>query len=441
MAINNLLSLKKGPINPSTGQKLKSQFATPESSVVNNAVNNIVNAAKQTTSQPGGASPSVKLAPIHSGLRQASSPTNYNGNGIIGSYMQNNNLPGSTNPFMKKAQDTYGNAVRKAVQAAKQNPAHAGGASPSPTSQGEGIIKPVQTNPEIVRVRDYVAPYTQYPLNYDNDLGKVYLAGREVPISYISTDGRSYAKKSDLDAILSQLRNNDPYSKDAIIQKVVDSGNDITDAINSLKQQKSFSYDYRTDPVYQAYSKYYDELRDDAIREAISANVARTGGLMNSNALSAAHQAAAEYDKLKANLIPTLEAQAYERFANERQLDNDAALAIGNMVNSYMNNMASLYSHQDNRDLSKYEFDNELYESIRQSDRNYGLTADELKLAVDKFEKEYAIDLRNMDLAERAQAFNEWYQSEVLGKKYQSSGKSTVSYTGKSNAGTWAPIS
>lgn len=442
--MNNLLSLKKGPINPSTGQKLKSQFATPisENSVINNAVNNIVNARKQTTPQAGGASPSPTT--MTRGTSRAPFPAVYNGNGIIGSYMQNNGLPGGTNPFIKKAQDTYGNAIRQAVQAAKLKPTQAGGASPSPTAQGEGIVKPAQKNPEIVRVRDYVAPYTQYPLNYDNDLGKVFLAGREVPIAYISEDGRSYAKKTDLDAILNQLRYSDPYSKDAIIQRVIDSGNDITNAVNSLKTRKEFSYDYRNDPVYQAYSRYYDELRDDAIREAISANVARTGGFMNSNALSAAHQAAAEYDKLKATLIPTLEAQAYERFANERQLDNDAALAIGNMVNSYMNNMTSLYGHQDNRDLEKYTYDNELVQNSITNDRNYELMLKDKEFAREQFEKEYALELRNMDLAERAQAFNEWYQSEVLGKKYNQSVKSTPSRnpgSNNSNAGTWAPIS
>ena len=420
--MNDLLKLKKGPIaaNMESNVSQSANTAGGNNGIINKAVNNIINSGKVT--------PTVQ--PVQSNLPSINN--NSYGNGIIGRFINNNNLTPS---------DLYNKAISEAIARGKgimnSNTSSTAGGPPSPQGEGNGVVggASVKKAPEVVQVRSYVSPYSQFPLTYDSDLGKVYLGGREVPIAHISADGRSYAKKKDLDALLNELRYSDPYSKDAIIQKVIDSSNDIYDAVKSLKKRDKFSYDYRTDPVYKAYVSQYDAMRDAAIREAISSNVARTGGMMNSNAASAAYQAAAEYDRMKANIIPSLEAQAYQRYANENQLNNEAAAAIGNMLNSYMGNMASIYGQKDSTDYSKYAFDNELAQNerqfIRENDRLWaGMTAEN-----NRWYAEYLNDLKRLGLTERELNFNEWYNTMLLGIKSGNSGSKVGSYNGYNNAG------
>ena len=437
--MNDLLKLKKGPIASNSEKNVShaENAVSGNNGIINRAIDNIVNAGN-VNSNSGNVSNPVPV-PLQSNLPANNANKNSSGNGIIGRFINDNNLTLADNSFMNSYNKIISDAIAKGRE--KRNSQNNGITTPQSDSPTSPIThgSPVQKAPEVVQVRSYVSPYSQFPLTYDSDLGKVYLGGREVPIAHISEDGRSYAKKKDLDALLNELRYSDPNSKDAIIQRVMDSGKDIYDAVDKLKRRDKFSYDYRTDPVYKAYERQYDAMRDDAIREAISSNVARTGGMMNSNAASVAHQTAAEYDRMKANIIPTLEGQAYQRYANENQLNSEAAAAIGNMVNSYMGNMASLYGQQDSRDYSKYAFDKELAESGRiadnENDRLWaGMTAED-----NRWYAEYLNDLKRLGLTERELDFNEWYNTMLLGIKSKNSGSKSVS-SSKNNAGTGVPI-
>ena len=397
--------LIKDPVSKDTHKNIENDANKniSENTVLNKAVDNIANAGnKGVNVYLVGMDASYPTSNSNTGSQKDN--TNDLGNGIAGDGVNNSTSSGSNSSSNNNINTPIYNA----------NTSH--------LTNRTSFNK----NPEIVQVRSYVAPYTQIPLTYDSSENKVYLGGREVPVSYISNDGRSYALKEDVDAILNDLRYSNPYSKDAIIQRVVDSGNDIYDAVNKLKKREKFSYDYRRDPVYKAYVNQYDSMRDSAIRDAISSSVARTGGYMNSNAASVAYQTAAEYDRMKANIIPTLEAQAYQRYASENQLDNASYTAIGNMVNSYMGNMAGLYGQQDNNDLSKYSFDKTLEQNDILSKADY-----------DRWYKEYLLDLDRLGLSEKQLDFSIWYQTTVLDKKYPgtSSDLKSNNYSGNNNSG------
>ncbi len=107
--------------------------------------------------------------------------------------------------------------------------------------------------------------------------------------------------------------------------------------------REKFSYDYETDPVYQAYKSVYDKKGALAYDRALAQNSLKTGGLENTNAKSAAMQALGYYNSQLAAMIPELYNAAYERYYKEGQNE------LNRIKDSY-----NLVKERENRDYGRH---------------------------------------------------------------------------------------
>ena len=191
----------------------------------------------------------------------------------------------------------------------------------------------------------------------------VYVNGIAIPKNqvHLTEDGKAMALPDVVERIYQQSQASDPTSSYSITQnynKVLDR---LYDQLGDLNKSEKFSYDYKSDPAWQAYSKYYDLLADKAVDDALTQMLARTGGYVNSNALSAAYQARNNYLQQKTNIIPTLEQNAYDRFNGEREHKNEMVNeALKNLMtynSDFANTSAVMKQAELERENSRYDRD------------------------------------------------------------------------------------
>ena len=95
----------------------------------------------------------------------------------------------------------------------------------------------------------------------------------------------------------------------------------IDQLLNSILNRDPFSYDYTTDPSYQAYADQYKRLGDRAREDTLGNIAAMNGGYASSWAASAASQAQNDYNQQLSNIIPTLYEAAYNRYMDDYNMD------------------------------------------------------------------------------------------------------------------------
>lgn len=175
----------------------------------------------------------------------------------------------------------------------------------------------------IVRVSDaYADSAGRYGLSADAltyGNGTVSLGGNPLDILYIDDEGKSWAYRSTVDDAVSsyadRLQVQSPADlAEAYRQRYLTQAESLLD---TLQNQEAFSYDPDSDPVYQAYRRKYLQEADLASRDALASYSALTGGLPNSAAATAAAQAEQYYRQQLTDQIPTLAAQAYERYSDD----------------------------------------------------------------------------------------------------------------------------
>ena len=115
--------------------------------------------------------------------------------------------------------------------------------------------------------------------------------------------------------------------------------NAYKDVLDRIINQKSFSYDPSTDPIFSSYKKAYNREGDRAAANALAAASAATGGRASSFANVAAQQQANYYAGKLADMIPTLRSQAL----NEYNSQYDQLLRQMNAMASDRNNEYQQY--------------------------------------------------------------------------------------------------
>lgn len=88
--------------------------------------------------------------------------------------------------------------------------------------------------------------------------------------------------------------------------------------LSEVANQGSFTYDPKTDPAVETYQKMYAREGARASENALAQAAAMTGGRASSYAQSAAQQAGNYYAGQMADMMPTLEQNAYDRFLAEQ---------------------------------------------------------------------------------------------------------------------------
>lgn len=227
----------------------------------------------------------------------------------------------------------------------------------------------------------------------------------------------------------------------------IDSYKDTTnDLVTSYLGKDDFSYDYTTDPTYQQYADVYTKAGQEAMQNTIGEVSARTGGLASSYATTAASQANNAYMSELANIIPSLESQAYSRYTDGK---NDSLNEI-----SLLQGLSSDEYNKYLNELSQYNSDRSFNYGVERDNYSDNLTAEQIAysmaqdtLAQDSYNKEWDYNVSQNDLAQQnyldsvayqksrdAVSDSQWQQSFDL-QKASAYSDSSGSYTDTLPAG------
>lgn len=94
-------------------------------------------------------------------------------------------------------------------------------------------------------------------------------------------------------------------------------GSTIEDLMGKINNYGSFEYDPQKDAIYSAYKKQYLREGDRAGANAMAQAAAASGGVPSSYAVTAGQQAGNYYAGQLADMIPTLEQNAYQRYIQD----------------------------------------------------------------------------------------------------------------------------
>lgn len=94
-------------------------------------------------------------------------------------------------------------------------------------------------------------------------------------------------------------------------------GSAIEDLMGKINNYGSFDYDPQKDAIYSAYKKQYLREGDRAGANAMAQAAAASGGVPSSYAVTAGQQAGNYYAGQLADMIPTLEQNAYQRYIQD----------------------------------------------------------------------------------------------------------------------------
>lgn len=186
----------------------------------------------------------------------------------------------------------------------------------------------------LVAARDYVTGkgYSGV-VNWDGE--SVTIGGIPVDAAYV-VDGTAYIPRSAADSAVSQLEEKNGIIGNAGVNGLVESryGSMLDDALDAVVNREGFSYEPEDDPVYGAYRDMYLREADDAFRRVLEENnssVTGATGAVLSQALSSRN----DYLGRLAGVIPTLAADAYDRYTDETDRLLSALESVGGAANSY----------------------------------------------------------------------------------------------------------
>ena len=200
------------------------------------------------------------------------------------------------------------------------------------------------SNP-IVRVSDaYSAAAGKYgldasALSYGNNTAMI----GGVPLNTLYTDdsGKAWAWQNDVYDLTQRYADkvgvSTPASVYAGTKKYL---SNIENALNSLYNQPSFSYNPDNDPVYRAYRDKYILEGNRATQDTMADYSALTGGYANSAAVTAAALTNQYYSQQLADKIPELAKQAYDRYNSDRNTDISLIDKMVSAYNSVYNNLS-----------------------------------------------------------------------------------------------------
>lgn len=166
----------------------------------------------------------------------------------------------------------------------------------------------------IVKATDYVAgKQLPFDVNYANDL--VWVNGQSIKPVYVD-NGYAYVDAAEMDKVIGNAQTAMGIKDTSVLLDEYMTKNDrLTRRYENLvNNRKPFEYDYNDDPAYQAYKDMYTREGDRAMRDLMGEYSARTGGQMNSAAVTAGAQANNYYMQQLGDKIPELYQAAYNRY-------------------------------------------------------------------------------------------------------------------------------
>ena len=161
----------------------------------------------------------------------------------------------------------------------------------------------------------------------------------------------------------------------------------INAALNSIKNEKEFSYDYENDPLYKSYREQARQQGRVAMEDTLAALASSAGG-MNSYAISAAQGVNNQYNQKIADKIPELYQLAMEKYLNEQNRRRSDIELYSGLDNNDYNRFYNERQRQDSLDERDYERQLDWYDREVQKEQY----ADELAQLAKQWEYQYARD-------------------------------------------------
>lgn len=90
-----------------------------------------------------------------------------------------------------------------------------------------------------------------------------------------------------------------------------------------ILSRAEFTFDLESDPMYKLYEKVYTKAGNDAYDRAMATGALKTGGIVNTNAVTAATQAQGYFNTLLADKATELYDKAYDRYVDGVKRDYD----------------------------------------------------------------------------------------------------------------------
>lgn len=238
-----------------------------------------------------------------------------------------------------------------------------------------------QSSNPIVRVTDaYAAAAGSYGLSADGlsyGNGTVMIGGVPLNTLYVDDNGKAWAWQDDVEDLTRSYAKSygikvPSYIADRYENKYL---SDVWDAIDDLRSREDFSYDPDDDPVYQAYARKYLTEGDRATKNAVAKYSALTGGYVNSAAATAGSLANSYYVQQLSDMVPSLAAQAYERYMDTYQTELNAIDKMTDVYSLAYKNASEAnnqtVSNINSVSKSTTDRDNAAYERQRDSTDNY----------------------------------------------------------------------
>lgn len=219
------------------------------------------------------------------------------------------------------------------------------------TYGSEGIINELtnqaydSAGDPLVSSRDY-ADSLGYGGLVSWDGNNVSVGGQSFAPTYVTSDGRAYVSKAQLDnAIASFRESNDIIGNGGVVDRYSERYDQpVQGALDQILGREAFDYDPNEDIAYQAYRDMYTRMADDALERVLNENNTSITGASGA-VLSEALAARDNYLTQLTDKIPELVGDAYNRYTGETDRLNQNLDQLRTAANDYY-----IKLYQQNRD-------------------------------------------------------------------------------------------
>ena len=216
----------------------------------------------------------------------------------------------------------------------------------------------------IVALADYTTNKgLPFEIKYNNGLVSV---GGQTLKPVFEENGYAYVDAAELDRVIAAAKAQSGYKTgNEILEKNSQKYEPYYDKLlDSLVNREAYSYDPDSDPVYQSYLSQYNREGDRAMRDAMGAAAGMTGGYTNSAAVTAGAQQRQYWQDKLMDRIPELEANAYNRYLGEYDMNRNALDAVMGLDTQQFNREygvnRDLYDDiMENRELNRQRYADE----------------------------------------------------------------------------------
>ncbi len=214
----------------------------------------------------------------------------------------------------------------------------------------------------VVKATDYLAN-SGYPfqINYNN--GMLSVDGQTIKPLFVE-NGSAYVDSAELDKAVAAAREQSGIqNRNAIVSEYEKKYQPYYDKLlDALTNRKKFSYDIESDPVYGSYQAQYEREGDRAMRDALASYSTATGGYANSAAATAANAQRGYWADKLMDRIPELEAQAYQRYLNDFNMNQSELSSVMGLDNQQFERAYGANSDA----IADVQYNNQLAEQRRQ---------------------------------------------------------------------------